>query len=129
MWPRRGAEREQGALSRSAPLRQPSLPCGQRHGDLGVAPLAQKAQPDRLARPPPVEGRAQYLGGWRLCGDIGGSGGALLVAAVAAAAPLAAACVLMGAGAAIGTVWVGYFTRRPLAPASRAKRSWAIRKS
>ena len=29
----------------------------------------------------PVEGRAQFLGGWRLCGDIGGSGGALLVGA------------------------------------------------
>lgn len=60
----------------------------------------------------PVEGRAQYLGGWRLCGDLGGSGGALLVGAVAAAAPLAAACLVMGAGAAIGTAWVGYFTRR-----------------
>lgn len=60
----------------------------------------------------PVEGRAQFLGGWRLCGDIGGSGGALLVGAVAAAAPLAAACVVIGAGAVAGTVWVGYFTRR-----------------
>ena len=60
----------------------------------------------------PVEGRAQYLGGWRLCGDIGGSGGALLVGAVAAVAPLAAACVVMGAAAAVGTAWVGYFTRR-----------------
>ena len=60
----------------------------------------------------PVEGRAQYLGGWRLCGDIGGSGGALLVGAVAAVAPLGAACVLMGAGAALGTGWVGYYTRQ-----------------
>lgn len=60
----------------------------------------------------PVEGRAQYLGGWRLCGDIGGSGGALLVGAVAGVAPLAVACVVMGAGAAVGTVWVGYFTRQ-----------------
>ncbi len=60
----------------------------------------------------PVEGRAQYLGGWRLCGDIGISGGALLVSVVAAAAPLAAACLVMGVGGAVGTVWVGYFTRR-----------------
>ena len=60
----------------------------------------------------PVEGRAQFLGGWRLCGDIGGSGGALLISAVAVAAPLAAACVVMGVAAAAGTVWVGYFTRR-----------------
>ncbi|PUA79816.1 MFS transporter [Nocardioides currus] len=60
----------------------------------------------------PVEGRAQFLGGWRLCGDIGGSGGALVVGAVAAAAPLAAACLTMGALAAVGTVWVGFHTRR-----------------
>ena len=60
----------------------------------------------------PSEGRAQYLGGWRLCGDIGGSGGAVLVGAVAAVAPLAAACLVMGGLAALGTVWVGYFTRR-----------------
>lgn len=60
----------------------------------------------------PVEGRAQFLGGWRLCGDIGGAGGALLISAVAAAAPLAAACLVMGLGASVGTVWVGYFTRR-----------------
>ena len=29
----------------------------------------------------PVRGRSQYLGGWRLCGDIGVSGGPLLVGA------------------------------------------------
>ncbi len=60
----------------------------------------------------PAQGRAQYLGGWRLCGDLGGSGGALLVSALAAVAPLAVACVVMGGVAALGTVWVGYFTRR-----------------
>ncbi|MEO5661736.1 MAG: MFS transporter [Nocardioides sp.] len=60
----------------------------------------------------PVDGRAQYLGGWRLCGDIGASGGVLLVGAVAAVAPLATACLVMGTAAALGTAWVGYFTRR-----------------
>ena len=60
----------------------------------------------------PTEGRAQYLGGWRLCGDLGVSGGALLVGAVAAVAPLAVACVVLGGLAALGTGWVGYFTRR-----------------
>jgi len=60
----------------------------------------------------PSEGRAQYLGGWRLCGDIGGSGGSVLVGAVASVAPLAVACVVMGGLAGLGTVWVGYFTRR-----------------
>lgn len=60
----------------------------------------------------PVVGRAQYLGGWRLCGDIGGSGGPMLVAGVAAVAPLAAACVVLGVLGLAGTGWVGYWTRR-----------------
>ena len=60
----------------------------------------------------PIRGRAQYLGGWRLCGDVGGAGGALLVSAVVAVAPLAVACVVMSAAATLGSLWVGYFTRR-----------------
>ncbi len=60
----------------------------------------------------PTVGRAQYLGGWRLCGDIGNSGGPLLVAAVAMVAPLAAACVVIGVLGLLGTGWVGYWTRR-----------------
>ena len=36
----------------------------------------------------PVVGRAQYLGGWRLCGDIGITGGPLLVGLVSLVAPL-----------------------------------------
>ncbi len=60
----------------------------------------------------PELGRAQYLGGWRLCGDIGNSGGPLLVSAVAAAAPLAAACLVLGVLGLLGTGWVGYWTHR-----------------
>ncbi|KRF02499.1 MFS transporter [Nocardioides sp. Soil777] len=60
----------------------------------------------------PTEGRAQFLGGWRLCGDIGVSGGPVLVSVLVAAAPLATACVVLGGLAAVGTVWVGYWTRR-----------------
>jgi MFS family permease len=60
----------------------------------------------------PAVGRAQYLGGWRLCGDIGNSGGPLLVSAVAAVAPLAAACLVIGVLGVLGTGWVGYWTRR-----------------
>ena len=60
----------------------------------------------------PEVGRAQYLGGWRLCGDIGNSGGPLLVSAVAAVAPLAAACVVIGVLGLIGTGWVGYWTHQ-----------------
>jgi MFS family permease len=60
----------------------------------------------------PVEGRAQYLGGWRLCGDIGVSGGPVLVGALAAVLPLSVACLVLGGLAAAGTVWVGYWTSR-----------------
>lgn len=58
----------------------------------------------------PQEGRAQFLGGWRLCGDIGNTGGPLLVSAVAAIAPLAAAPVVIGALALLGAIWVGHWT-------------------
>ena len=60
----------------------------------------------------PAVGRAQYLGGWRLCGDIGNTGGPLLVAGVAVVAPLATACLLVGVLGLAGTAWVGYWTRR-----------------
>lgn len=60
----------------------------------------------------PSLGRAQYLGGWRLCGDIGNSGGPLLVGAVAAVAPLATACLAVGGLALLGAGWVGLWTRR-----------------
>ena len=58
----------------------------------------------------PVDGRAQFLGGWRLCGDIGGTGGPLLVSGLAAAFTLATAPIAIGIFALAGTVWVGYWT-------------------
>lgn len=60
----------------------------------------------------PLRGRSQYLGGWRLCGDLGVSGGPLLVSAVAAVAPLATAAIAVGLLALGGTAWVGYWTAR-----------------
>lgn len=60
----------------------------------------------------PLVGRAQYLGGWRLCGDLGNTGGPLLVSAVTLVAPLATACVVVGALGLVGSAWVGYWTRR-----------------
>jgi MFS family permease len=60
----------------------------------------------------PDEGRSQFLGAWRLCGDIGNTGGPLLVGAVAVVAPLATACLAVGALGVAGTGWVGYWTRR-----------------
>ena len=70
----------------------------------------------------PTEGRAQFLGGWRLCGDIGVSGGPVLVSVLVAAVPLATACVVLGGLAAAGTVWVGYWTRRVDRPAAQVSR-------
>ncbi|MCY7399637.1 MAG: MFS transporter [Nocardioides sp.] len=60
----------------------------------------------------PEDGRAQFLGAWRLCGDTGNTGGPLMVSAVAAVAPLAAACIVVGLLALAGTGWVGYWTRQ-----------------
>src|SRR5439155_4275277 len=43
----------------------------------------------------PAIGRAQFLGAWRVCGDIGTAGGPLGVAGVTAAATLGGAAVLV----------------------------------
>lgn len=59
----------------------------------------------------PVRGRSQYLGGWRLCGDVGNSGGPFLISAVATVAPLATASIVVGVLGLAGTVWVGRWTR------------------
>ena len=60
----------------------------------------------------PEVGRSQFLGAWRLCGDIGNTGGPLLVAAVAAVAPLATACLVVGVLGLAGAGWVGHWTGR-----------------
>jgi MFS family permease len=60
----------------------------------------------------PADGRPQFLGAWRLCGDIGNTGGPLLVSAVAAVAPLATACLVVGVLVLAGAGWVGHWTHR-----------------
>jgi MFS family permease len=60
----------------------------------------------------PDAGRAQFLGAWRLCGDIGGTTGPVVISAVTAVAPLAAACVVVGLLGWLGTAWVGYWVGR-----------------
>lgn len=60
----------------------------------------------------PVAGRTQFLGAWRLCGDLGNTGGPLLVSALAAVAPLAVASVTLGLLAVAGSGWVGHWVRR-----------------
>lgn len=59
----------------------------------------------------PLLGRAQFLGGWRLCGDLGGSGAPLLLGALAVVMPLAGACWVLGAVFLAGTGWVSWWTR------------------
>ena len=44
----------------------------------------------------PEAGRAQFLGAWRVCGDLGTAGGPLMVAGATAVASLGAASVAMG---------------------------------
>jgi MFS family permease len=50
----------------------------------------------------PVMGRAQFLGAWRVCGDLGTAGGPLIVTAATALASLAAASITMGALGGVG---------------------------
>jgi MFS family permease len=44
----------------------------------------------------PASGRAEFLGAWRLCSDLGQGGGPLLIGAITAAATLSAAAVAVG---------------------------------
>jgi len=54
----------------------------------------------------PVADRAQFIGGWRLCNDLGSAGGPLVVSAVSTLAPLAAAAVTMGLLTWAGCAWL-----------------------
>ena len=54
----------------------------------------------------PTHARAQFLGGWRLCADLGNALGPLIIGAVSLLAPLAAAAVTMGAITWLGSGWL-----------------------
>jgi MFS family permease len=54
----------------------------------------------------PSNDRAQFLGGWRLCSDLGNAAGPLLVSAVSALASLAVAAVTMGLFTWAGSGWL-----------------------
>jgi len=54
----------------------------------------------------PSQDRAQFLGGWRLCSDLGNAAGPLVVSAVSALATLAAAAVTMGLITWAGSGWL-----------------------
>ena len=62
----------------------------------------------------PAESRTQFLGGWRLCADLGNAAGPLIVSGVTVVAPLAAAAVTMGVLTWTGVAWLArWIPRRP----------------
>jgi MFS family permease len=54
----------------------------------------------------PSQDRAQFLGGWRVCSDLGNAAGPLVVSVVSALATLAAAAVTMGLITWAGSAWL-----------------------
>jgi MFS family permease len=65
----------------------------------------------------PPQDRAQFLGGWRVCSDLGNAAGPLVISAISLFAPLAVAAVTMGlltwAGAGWLVKWVPAYAPRP----------------
>ncbi|GIE31807.1 MFS transporter [Actinoplanes italicus] len=65
----------------------------------------------------PAAGRAEFLGPWRLCSDVGQGGGPLLIGAVTAAATLSAAAVVVGGCGVLAAFllnrWIPYGSGRP----------------
>lgn len=60
----------------------------------------------------PAEGRAQFLGGWRLCADVGRAAGPLALSGLSAIMTLGAASVALGIGAVAGAVWLRIWVPR-----------------
>ncbi|MEU5152910.1 MFS transporter [Glycomyces sp. NPDC021274] len=54
----------------------------------------------------PDEGRRQFLGGWRLCGDLGGIAGPGLISLVSLVFPLGAAAIALGLITWFGAAWL-----------------------
>jgi MFS family permease len=73
----------------------------------------------------PARGRAEFLGVWRLVGDIGTAGGPLLAAGVTAAVTLGSASVLTGVIGLAGAAIVALRMPEPLAEDAPAQNSLA----
>lgn len=57
----------------------------------------------------PVAGRAQFLGGWRLCADLGNALGPLAISGLTAIATLGIASAVMGVLTWLGSGWLARF--------------------
>lgn len=60
----------------------------------------------------PPEARSQFLGGWRLCADLGRAAGPIALSGLTAVMTLGAASVVLGAGAAVGAAWLRVWVPR-----------------
>jgi MFS family permease len=60
----------------------------------------------------PADGRAQFLGGWRLCADLGRAAGPLALSALTAVLSLGASAVVLGVGAVLGAGWLRIWVPR-----------------
>jgi MFS family permease len=60
----------------------------------------------------PAEGRAEFLGGFRLCHDVGMLAGPLVIGAVSAAAPLAVAALVLGGLSGLGAAGMARWVPR-----------------
>jgi MFS family permease len=70
----------------------------------------------------PDDGRAQFLGGWRLFSDTGNAGGPLVISAISSFAPLAVAVLVMAGIAYAGSGWLARWVPRfAHAPAGRSR--------
>lgn len=60
----------------------------------------------------PVDGRTQFLGGWRLFADAGRAAGPFALSVLSGAMTLGASAVTLGLGAVIGAVWLRVWVPR-----------------
>jgi MFS family permease len=69
----------------------------------------------------PDIGRAQYLGGWRVCADLGNTLGPLIISAITAIASLMVAALVMGGLAWVGAAWLARLVPRYALPSRRSQ--------
>lgn len=71
----------------------------------------------------PVDGRSQFLGGWRLMADVGRAAGPLTLSAASAVLALGASAVALGALAVVGAGWLALWVPRhdPTRSSGRAR--------